>query len=484
MNAPPAKILFVSHEASRTGAPMFLLHLVRWLRARGGVDFEVLLAKGGPLEEEFAKVATVRTPEYFATGPETMAGFTLIYANTICNGRTVDALPRGDIPVVTHVHELDYGYDSIGARNMAAVIRQSARFIACADAVGARLRAIFNIPADRIVTHHELIDAAEVAANVARGDAAALRAEHDLPEDAAILAGCGTFDLRKAPDLFIQLAARVRDLWTSPRPLRFVWVGRMSVPELGKIVRHDLRRLGMTGQVKLTGELPAPHALLALADVFCLTSREDPFPLAMLEAGAMAKPTVCFRSAGGGPEYCAAGGGVAVPFLNIDAMARVCVDWLSDQGLREADGQRAARAVRERFSVDAGMPALGARIDGWLAEAASLRPAFAADARLDEIYSTWNLDQAPQAGAVIAMIERHARLREAEALARGGRRGEAIKLMLQAVNADMARRDAQILLDSLIDVSARLAPLEPRQAAFLRQQAETMVREQAARTAA
>jgi hypothetical protein len=39
------RILFVCHEASRTGAPMFLLHFLRWLHAARMADFEILLGK-------------------------------------------------------------------------------------------------------------------------------------------------------------------------------------------------------------------------------------------------------------------------------------------------------------------------------------------------------------------------------------------------------------------------------------------------------
>jgi glycosyltransferase involved in cell wall biosynthesis len=476
MPASAAKILFISHEATRTGAPMFLLHLVRWLRRNTDLAFEVLLAKGGPLEEEFAKVAVVRAPGFFADNPGALSAFSLIYSNTICNGRLVDELPRGSIPVITHVHELDYGYDSLGARNMATVLRQTSHFIACAEAVADRLRTIFRILPERISVHHEVIDVEEVFTKAASVSAADLRTAYDLPADAAILAGCGTFDLRKAPDLFVQLAARIRSLWTSPRPLRFVWIGRMTVPELGKIVRHDIRRTGLQNEIKLIGELPSPHALLALADIFCLTSREDPFPLAMLEAAALGKPVVCFEGAGGGREFCDAGGGVAVPMLNIDAMARACLAWLTDPANQSADGARAAETVRTRFSIEAGMPALWADIQDRL-RAPRTTALFPPDARLVDIYATWKRDEAPQPAAVEAILVRSATLDQADALVRSGRRAEAIKLMLQAVNVDLARKDAQILLDSLTDVAARLAPIEPRQAAFLREQAETLVRE-------
>lgn len=157
-------------------------------------------------------------------------------------------------------------------------------------------------------------------------------------------------------------------------------------------------------------------------------------------------------------------------------MARACVAWLENPAKQTADGERAAATVRARFTVEAGMPALWDELRG-LTTPGRLSPLYPASAGLAEIYAGWNLDEAPQAASVAALLERTRTLQKADALAREGRRTEAIKLMLHAVNADLARKDAQILLDSLTEVAARLAPLEPRQAAFLREQADALVRE-------
>ena len=43
------KVLFCSHAAERTGPPIIMLHLARWLRANTDVDFELLFLQGGEL---------------------------------------------------------------------------------------------------------------------------------------------------------------------------------------------------------------------------------------------------------------------------------------------------------------------------------------------------------------------------------------------------------------------------------------------------
>src|ERR1700722_9569646 len=49
-------ILFVGHEATRTGAPIALLHFLRWFRANVSRPFSILLAAGGDLVGEFQEL--------------------------------------------------------------------------------------------------------------------------------------------------------------------------------------------------------------------------------------------------------------------------------------------------------------------------------------------------------------------------------------------------------------------------------------------
>ena len=469
------RILFVSHEASRTGAPMFLLHFLRWLRAQGTVEFEVLLGKTGPLEAEFRRVALVHDKDEFARQPGALGRFDLVYSNTCCNTDLIDALGCGPVPVITHVHELDMAYHWLGARKMAALIRQSSHFIACAEAVATRLKNLFGIPANRISVHHEMIDGPAVAANAVAVSAGDLRREFGLPENAFVIMSCGTFELRKAPDLFVQLAARFKDRLVAGRPVRFLWVGALKDADLVRGLREDLRKLGMDREVQFISELPSPHALLALSDIFCLTSREDPFPLVMLEAAALGKPVVCFDRAGGASEFCALGGGLAVPYLDVEAMARTCGELLADPVPAGEVGQRAAKVVAERFNIEAIAPGLWQELQHHLERAARSRPSVAPS--LANIYRAWKLDEAPQRAFVAAQLVRAKARQQAATLMSAGRNREGAALLVQAVNADFATKDVEIMCESLLEIAADLAPLDAKQAAILSDKAALIARD-------
>lgn len=459
-----AKILFISHEATRTGAPMFLLHFLRWLRRETDLEFEIILGKGGPLETEFAAVAKLQSLEQLTANPAALQSFGLIYSNTVCNAPLLAALPRGDIPVITHVHELDSGYAWVGARAMAGIIAHTSHFIACAEAVADRLRSIFSIPPDRISVHHEMIDGTAVVANAA---AASSRQDHDIPADAFVLTGCGSLDLRKGPDLFLQAAARIKRLLGPEHPLRCLWIGAPNSLDLAEHLRLDARKLGLQDEFRLVGELPAPHALFAQSDIFCLTSREDPFPLVMLEAAALGKPILCFDGAGGAAEFCSHGGGRAVAYLDVEAMAATAVEWLLDPASRVAIGRRGAEVVRRHFTVEAIAPVLWKELQRHFAAPAPTGPLAGTETTLADTYRTWTLSEAPQLPYIEAHLRRESVRKQARLLAGQGRQPEAGKLLMRAVNADIELKDPLVAFESLVEIGEEMAALDARQSAAL-----------------
>jgi glycosyltransferase involved in cell wall biosynthesis len=152
----------------------------------------------------------------------------------------------------------------------------------------------------------------------------AVRDELNLSADVRIVLGCGVREPRKGLDLFVQLAARVRS--QADVPVCFLWVGGDARPtQFQQFVRHDIALLDLDADVRLLDETADPGRYFQAADVYALTSRDDPFPCVVHEAMACALPVVAFDRAGGAPEALAEGCGIVVPYLDLDAMAKqVC----------------------------------------------------------------------------------------------------------------------------------------------------------------
>ncbi len=466
------RILFVFHEASLTGAPINLLHFLRWLRANTAASFDILIGKTGPLHAELFKVATV----FDASAAPLLAGpgrrYGLIYANTLCCGALVRSLQGAGARVVTHIHELDTCYEYLAAYGVARVLRQTQSFIACSEFVRDRAVALTGLAPEVFSVHPEIGDAARARERAAQEEASCREVLERVPADALVVGVCGTADLRKGCDLFIQLAGLLHRRWKGGRPLRFMWVGRKKsdVLEIKINLHSDLRRLLPQDAFIWAGEHANCLPLVARIDVFCLTSREDPYPLAMLEAAALGRPIVAFRQAGGGEDFCDRGGGTAVPFLDLPAYADAVLAYLEDDELRRAAGEKAARLVEERHGVDVLAPALWAHVQTLLAEPA---PAVDFAARLKAWAAVPAWDESPFVGCLLPIAEI---LAQAEAMLNVGKTSAAVPVVIKAAQLAMKYRDLPSILASLGLVADTLDRIDAKQAKMIRDQAETLAR--------
>lgn len=123
-----------------------------------------------------------------------------------------------------------------------------------------------------------------------------------IPANALFVGGCGSTTRRKVPDLFAKLHTVVHQELPGV-PVYLVWVGgdRNGVRFLP--LRLAIEMAGLDGVVKFVGTKPNPIEYFSAFDIFALTSREDPFPLVMLEAASLCKPIVCFEGSGGAQEF-------------------------------------------------------------------------------------------------------------------------------------------------------------------------------------
>jgi glycosyltransferase involved in cell wall biosynthesis len=278
--------------------------------------------------------------------------FDLVYSNTITNGSIVNALCGPTRRVLTHVHELETMIRRYGSENLSSVLRQSRRFIACADAVKANLVTNHGVDPRLIDVVHEFVHVSEVKTSPT--DRAQILDRLGVPPQSLIVGSSGTTDWRKGPDLFIQMAsASVR--MRPDMPIAFLWIGGDGPGSVRfSELMHDANRMGIGDRIYFLGSRDDASRLFGVCDVFALTSREDPFPLVCLEAAAVGIPVVCFDDAGGEPEFVRNDCGFVVPYLDVGEMARRLVELLERPVLRRQMGTKAADRVRQNHTVPIG----------------------------------------------------------------------------------------------------------------------------------
>ena len=159
----------------------------------------------------------------------------------------------------------------------------------------------------------------------------------------------GNLDPRKNPPLLLEAAARVRR--TLGR-LRVVLIGAFRDAAYESEVRAGIARLGLDDAVTTTGFLPNPFPAVRTLDVLAHPARRDPFPLALLEGMALARPIVA-SAVGGIPEMIADGeSGILVPPDDADALAQALGALLGDPARRERLGAAAHDRLTTRFSPE------------------------------------------------------------------------------------------------------------------------------------
>jgi Glycosyltransferase len=87
-----------------------------------------------------------------------------------------------------------------------------------------------------------------------------------------------------------------------------------------------------------------------------LTSREDPFPLVVLEACDYELPIICFDNSGGMPAYVKNGPGFVVPFEDVGKMAEVVSTLLEDENLRLSVGKTARTRLHTSHVSEIAVP--------------------------------------------------------------------------------------------------------------------------------
>jgi len=384
--------LFIGHAADRTGPPIGLLHLVRWLRRNAEVDFEILLLQGGPLLGDFKSVAPVflldewHLPRPFALA-ESLAsnrglkGFLppiqrlglrwrlrhlqrpdLVYVNTAWTVRALHYLPVPAPLVIAAVHELEVGLDyHLPKREHQLLFGRAAHYVAVSEAVKANLVTNHDVQPERVSVHYEMIEVRETSASAS----GRIRASLGIPPDAVVVGASGLTHWRKAPDLFLLLAKEVMGRRPDAR-VHFLWVGGDMGAADAWWLRYDLERSGVGDHVTFVPHQSDPLPWYAAMDVFVLPAREDAFPLVCLEAASAGVPVVCFDN-GGMPEFVDDGvGGATVAYPDIGAMADVVIDLVEDPGRRRRLGGRASKRVRDHHDVGAVAPGLWAEILRWL----------------------------------------------------------------------------------------------------------------------
>lgn len=348
------RIVVVSHDAHPHGAQYLALHMARTF-GELGFDTDMIVLGEGPLLPRFAEVATVHRIDLNSQSEVEVVrrlerlrenGAEVAIANTTVSGLLVPLLKHAGFRTVSLVHELPGILNSYELMNHARAIAGHAdKVVFAARQVQDGFERFVGKPVEQAVIRPQGLYQRTPFRRSDHVDTArrTVREKLNFAPDASIVLGVGYGDHRKGFDLFIDACIA---LFASDRRACAVWVGNVE-RQLMDTQMKRIRAAGLANRFAFTGLVEKPQEYYAAADVYALTSREDPFPSVVLEALDVEVPVVAFDGAGGFTDLLIRGCGQLVPPFDTDAMAAGIAELLNGP-MRAAELGRNGRAIVER----------------------------------------------------------------------------------------------------------------------------------------
>jgi len=345
------KILFVGHDANRAGAQLVLLH---WLKAEAakGRQTYLLLEKGGDLLNQYERYARVWV---WRKGPSNMEKiykkipflkreermdrepnrpeiatmlrdfrtekFNLILGNTVASLALLQELQGLRVPFGTYVHELSFSLSMYASeKDMAFLATKVSKVFGVSEQVTRLLAQKFQVPSERLFVLPPIAELSKTKGT----KTGTIKEQLGIPERAQVVLGCGMAEWRKGTDIFIRVA---RQVIRQMPDVHFVWLG-VGDNVFSAELEAEKEGWDESGRLHLVSNKMDSKPYFEAMDVFFLSSREDPFPLVMLEAAFQAKPIVGFKGSGGVNDFLKEFPDLLVGYLEEDEAKQCLMNWL------------------------------------------------------------------------------------------------------------------------------------------------------------
>lgn len=365
-------ILIVSHDASRTGAPILALNLVQRFSERYNVIG--LILGGGELIDHFLQASTslVVADRVHMTDGEldrVIADITsrrplsFAIANSVESRRVLKPLKVAGVPTVSLVHEFS------------ADTRPRSAF---PDLLSLSTRTVFSTKAtlEDVASDFWLYPSSSI--HIAPQGKCVVPASSHAPKETAnekawlkqnlrpqgvdrkfLVIGVGTISLRKGVDLFFDCATIIKNEPGGER-FQFVWIGDDPYPEgafsLSLFLADQFKRASLEPQMKIVRATSQIELAYELANVLIISSRLDPLPNTATEALTAGLPVLCFEKTTGIAHFLSENGLgdlCVAKYLDTRDLARKVLALADDDELRAEVSERSRAAASSTFDMNA-----------------------------------------------------------------------------------------------------------------------------------
>ncbi len=345
-------VLFITHEASFTGAPLVLIKIINWLVEFRGITPIILV--GGihtALIDKFKKFGKLlHMPEINKNSTQELKLFIddlnikFVYTNTVVSGKYLQAVKgiiKSDAMYVTHIHEKESVLSQYEAEEK-YICQHSSKIVTVSKSIMKRLD---NLSSMGVVL-------TEIPPFIERYNKIVQNEISEMPT----IWGCGTIEDRKGFDLFCETIAKLKKY--EHLSFKAAWIGTV---QSNKFVDEILDKYSARQHVNLIGFHPNPRSLYTKGDIFFLSSKEEPFSLASIEAAEQSLALLTFdkRCSPAMDEFVSEiGCGLVAKAFNTNDASECLKLMLEHPDMSERMGALGRAAVLDRYTTEKVMPKL------------------------------------------------------------------------------------------------------------------------------
>lgn len=308
---PDDVVLIISHDASRTGAPLVALNIARQLRETCKKELIFLFMRGGDLMEDFKQLGQTLTLNQstfsWIDHPELvdvffkklhLAGVKLCIANTAVAGIFIDFLEKYKFSYLNLIHELNGVIEELNLIQASKNIgNYSWDVVFAAPFIKQRFIEKYPIKKARIHIKHQGVNCKNNYVDKKDMVKAEFFNLYGIPPTATVILGSGMGFIRKGADLFLEVADHIFQEPQHRENIYFVWLGEKQ--RLEELIKPQLPQMSYAKNLIFIDSLADPTLVFARATLYLLTSREDPFPTVVLDMHDAKVPVLFFDNMGG-----------------------------------------------------------------------------------------------------------------------------------------------------------------------------------------
>lgn len=348
------RILFISHDASLTGGPILLLRLIVSLSRNSDYVISILLKKRGILKNDFGRYGDVfvwneQNNKNFLIAffqkiifrfqkwkfLSKINSYDIIFNNTITNADLLRDLPLTNKLVFNYWHEMGVLTKQHTTKSDIEFMNSiSEKIFVPAEAVKQMFVNKYNISSNKIELLKYIIP--QVNNDI--------KSSKSSGNSKFVVGIVGTLYWRKGYDLLPLIAKEIYH-HLGGNDVSFIWLGADKKLLEYSILISDLEKLKLMEHFTFVEPTLDISKYWSALDVLLLPSREDAFPLVVMEAASHGVPSICFRDAGGISEFVEDDAGILIDYLDIQGMANSIIKLKNNTDFRDQLGKAAKEKI-------------------------------------------------------------------------------------------------------------------------------------------